>query len=437
MAKLQGLPPELLLEIASCVLPDDIESFTAISKHVRRVLQPVIEKHQALKQQFGKTICDGGFGEYPDLLTLLSKLILEPELRHYIKEMRFVYDEAWVSLTSNILNGKEMHPTVRQHVTREIEEWKYYYGPKVDICLLPLLVDLLPSLLTLDLVNPRHRLSQHVDLMLDKGMYSATFPNLQRVNVTVDESTSKRSFSFYTLCCLARLPALEVLMVKGMEHTFGFRSAFFLMGHPGLRLKTLIFKDSVIDCWALANFWGTFRKLKRLEWENSVLVNRTKEGLKDGFSLGVALQMYHKAPTEELILTFTQHHPTSTQPFLEDISGLRTLRTLEAYPEALLETSSGEEAVLPNSPQRMRVNIAERGSQINDLMLFEYLTRLVRPGPYCLPNLSLLELVIVSCGEGLSERGYAGGETRSSEVERLRRCCDDWGVGFELLFGNR
>ena len=439
MAKLQDLPAELLLEIGSCVHPDDIESFTAISKHVRLVLRPVLEKHHSLKHKFGKTICDGRSGDYPDLLTLLSKMILEPEPKLYIKELKLLYHEGWVLPTSTIVNSKDMHPTVRQYLTREIKEMEWDYDTQLNIYLLPLLVKLLSGLLTLDLVNPSRCFGDQVDIMIIKATEGITFRHVQRLNITIDELTTENRCSLYTLGSLAELPSLRTLMIKGMEHTYGFFMAYFTLKYYGSDLKNLIFKDSVIDSEAMKNFLGCFFQLKRLEWEEYMLNNRTQlfPGLTDAYQLGVALQQHNKDTLEELIITSPQNPRGRTRAFMRDISGLHKLLTLEVYPEALLKISRSEQAVLPKSLQRLRVNIPDGRAQSYDLVLFEYLSRLVCGGPYGLPNLESLELVIASHGDRLSDQEFADSETTPNDVEGLRRCCNDRGVRFELFSENR
>ena len=441
MAKLRDLPAELLLEIGRCVHPDDIESFTAISKHVRRVLQPVIEKHQALKRRFGKISCKGEYGDYPDLLTLLSKTILEPKLKLklYVKELKVFDDEGWMSPASSIVNGKEMHPTVRQYVTREAEELDWYDDNQLGICLLPLLVNSLSGLLTLDVVNPSRCLGDQVDMMTIKATKSTTFPNVQRLNITIDEPATESSCSLYTLCRLAELPSLRILMVKGMEHTYGFLLAYSTLFYHGSGLNNLIFKDSIIDSKAMENFLGCFFQPKRLEWEEGALNNRTLSfpGLTDAYQLGLALQKHNKGTLEELIITSPQNPHARTRAFMRDISRLDKLRTLEVYPEALLKTWCGEQAVLPTSLQRLRVNISEGRSRSDNLALLEYLSRLVCADLAGLPNLESLELVITSHGHWLSDKDMTNGKTKLNDVEGLRKCCKDRGIRFEMFSENR
>lgn len=267
MINLQALPAELLLEIASHVLPDDIESFTAISKHVRQVLQPVIKKHQALKQRYGQVSCGCKNGEYPNMFTLISKSILEPWPRLYIKSLAILDENLWMS-DSDTIHSEKMHPLVRQHINREMDE-AWPCDIYIDLCFLPMALQLLPGLRTLEIISSADHLMCVAETMLRKSVNSLVFTSLERLKIRIAGPSIEQGLCLHTLGLLARLPSLRVLSVKGTMDTGEccYAPKTFKDMSSGVRELTLI--DSTVGIEAMTDFLRHFPQLKSLRWEDS------------------------------------------------------------------------------------------------------------------------------------------------------------------------
>ena len=83
---MESLPNELLQTLGKHLQPDAIDPFTLTSKHIRRVLQPLILRHQGLKRKFGHAVCGKG-KSHGCLARLLVNVLARPELRFYVREL--------------------------------------------------------------------------------------------------------------------------------------------------------------------------------------------------------------------------------------------------------------------------------------------------------------------------------------------------------------
>ena len=81
---MESLPSELLQNLGKYLPPDAVDPFTSTSKHIRRVLQPLISRHQGLKRKFGHAVC-GKARYHGSIARLLINLLVRPELRFYVR----------------------------------------------------------------------------------------------------------------------------------------------------------------------------------------------------------------------------------------------------------------------------------------------------------------------------------------------------------------
>lgn len=83
---MESLPYELLQTLANYLPPDAIDMFTLTSKHIPRVLLPLISRHRGLKREFGHAVC-GKAKSHRCIARLLILVLARRELRFYIRKL--------------------------------------------------------------------------------------------------------------------------------------------------------------------------------------------------------------------------------------------------------------------------------------------------------------------------------------------------------------
>lgn len=86
MATFSRFPNELLLEIWRHVQPDDIESFSLLSKNVHSLSSPFLQEHLELKHQFS-SFNNGDLVSKTSTAGLLKEIIKNPRVASYVKNL--------------------------------------------------------------------------------------------------------------------------------------------------------------------------------------------------------------------------------------------------------------------------------------------------------------------------------------------------------------
>lgn len=89
MARLSGVPNELILEITDHVSPSDMDAFCMISKHIRAVAQPLLKQHMHLKGRYTnwRNKSEPGLKFSGHLATLLKAILDNPRAALYVTSL--------------------------------------------------------------------------------------------------------------------------------------------------------------------------------------------------------------------------------------------------------------------------------------------------------------------------------------------------------------
>ena len=118
MPSLSQLPNELILMIVRHVLPEDLEAVSVLSRHIHAVSLPVLEQYHEMKKKYTKVsnlvVCneDGDNGTPAGMPAgLLSKVLNNPSIGHYIKELEVAYWFTHFTPNNDLFISSDILPT--------------------------------------------------------------------------------------------------------------------------------------------------------------------------------------------------------------------------------------------------------------------------------------------------------------------------------------
>ena len=366
---MESLPSELLQDLAKYLPPEAIDPVTSTSKHIRRVLQPLILCHQGLKREFGYAVC--GKARYNgSIARLLINVLVKPELRFYVRGLTV---EGWYN---ELYDGNPLsHPEVYQDVYESRED-AAAIEPKVATIdtvrgVFRILLWSLKELRILRLVAAPGDESGVFRVIFDvRNRPSHTSqhpspPSLQNLRaVQLDSGAEGSTWAIATAQVFSYLSSLRSLSLVGIHDNQRNRWMVKSSAKPS-NVEHLSLQSCLIEDKIMCSFVRDFPRLKSLELEleaealpppTGLTSSSPARGLTDCSWLGIALQAFHKDTLETLRLRSTP--PFAQTNFIGDISGLSRLRYLDISAGGLLNWDEGD-ALLPESLVELCVDFGD------------------------------------------------------------------------------
>ena len=238
----------------------------------------------------------------------------------------------------------------------------------------PLLLYSLSQLRQLSIAaSPEHWAQMKDVLSPDEDSHNPYMRHLKQVTLASDPYGTEGSFdavkSFASFDTVTRLTVSNIL-----EETYGTYAVDFLSSPT--HLEEVTFHSSVIRDKTMYAFLQGCPRLKRLTWEEmksttprgrpQQLDTSWHEGATRGytnsFTLCAMLIANNKDTLEELRITtaFERAHI-----FMGDISRLSSLKLLDVYKNALVESNFSQEAILPVSLEELTIDC---GATVGDFL---------------------------------------------------------------------
>ena len=376
---MEKLPPELIQNIGAFLVPEAIDPFTSTSRHIRRILQPLIDQHQSLKRDFGHAIC-GRNESHGSIARLLLDVISKQHLHYYIRKLTI---EDWHNEISPDNHGRvrlctnspnEMRQALHNDPTSlssaisklgteegvfplllwelsELRVLRVAGVPEDESMMLealelieenqshpsaPLFPSFLPHLRVLQLHTNREGQEWVLGIGLAK-IFATLIPSLRRLSVNHINDNCTDEFA---LQLLARPSNVEHLQFNSC--VVGDKLIHrFLQGLPNL--KTFTINEIPVHDWYKINRNHPDACTTRI----------------DCYWLCVSLQMFCKDSLQSLTFDIPSYDSRKVANFLGDISMFKNLRYLELYPEGLIRSEDKSETVLPSSIEELRVKCGD------------------------------------------------------------------------------
>ena len=356
---MEKLPPELIQNIGSFLAPEAIDPFTSTSKHIRRILKPLIDRHQSLKRDFGHAIC-GRNESHGSIARLLLDVISKQHLHYYIRKLTI---EDWHNELSaeNISNKPGISSNSRNEMRQalhidptSLSSAIFKLGTEEGV--FPLLLWELSELRVLRLARepleeykiikalvPVDEHQDHPSVPLFPGF----LPHLRELQLYTSVEDGESSIGIGTAKTFAALiPSLRRISLNNIHENESDGWFFQLLAEPS-NVEHLEFNSCVVEDKLMHRFLQGFPNLKTFTVNELPGQCTTRI---DCYWLCVSLQMHCKDSLQSLKL-----NNSIVANFLGDISMFKTLRYLEIYPEALILWADPREAVLPKSIEELHI----------------------------------------------------------------------------------
>lgn len=361
---MEKLPPELIQNIGSFLAPEAIDSFTSTSKHIRRILKPLIDRHQSLKRDFGHAIC-GRNQSHGSIGRLLLNVISRQRLCYYIRKLTI---EDWHNELSadDIGNKFGISSTSRNEMRQAL-----HIGPTslssaisklgTEDGVFPLLLWELSELRVLRLAGEPLEESTIIEALVSIDEHQGhpsvpLFPGfLSHLRELQLHTSGEGQESIIGMCTAktfaALIPSLRRISVNNIGEDDSDGWSFQLLAKPS-NVEHLEFNSCVVEDKLMHRFLQGFPNLKTFTVNELPGQCTTRI---DCYWLCVSLQMHCNDSLQSLTLNIPSHDSFEVANFLGDISMFKTLRYLELYPEALIRWADPNEALLPKSIEELHV----------------------------------------------------------------------------------
>ena len=237
MTRLSDLPNEVLRQISSHVMPEDIENFAQTSKHLQAVSGTVVEEHRRLIRKYHQL---SGTAALKTVVPLLLEVLACPHIGRYVKQI-YLYGEPdddddeyarefWQEneVEKGGVNDRVPRPGKEQNRARihaAIDESKIFYPQHLDSIhvdvkddidfLLAIVLPLLPDLTFLSIAKSRVcRISAVITWA--KELNCPILSSLKHVHMEHIEDPLE-VFGFDDLEGFLLLPSLQILSSAGVR----------------------------------------------------------------------------------------------------------------------------------------------------------------------------------------------------------------------------
>ena len=359
MANFSDLPNELVIEVASHAMPEDLENFCLGSKHIYAVALPLLKEHRELKSRYqdfdnlGQADFDGrrlqkpdvwadsiNFNCYtgPQLSELLADVLGNPRTALYIKELRLEgWYRSWESSDNHIPYTEERFALFKEVLARyvlpeKLGTWTAEIESGDQGPIISLLLILLPHINSIkDQSYPipiMHDLREIIertrtDCISDIQMLSY----LKRVTLQYDgyddHETDRPTID--DLGFLATLPSLKSLYVQYLASFDNVHDFSCLQPHSSNVIE-LSFKQCALRLGVLGDLFQGLRALQKFHCIYPAYGEEYAMELWDPAGICELLMMYARRSLEVLDLRVNLAYE-ETPPF-EPIESLRDFEVL-------------------------------------------------------------------------------------------------------------
>ena len=285
MASLAAMPTELSQAIFHYLPPEDKDSLSLVSHRVREVAAPILEEHQALKQEYGMRKCATFDPDSTTVTTLLLEILRQPYLAFYIKKLTIDgWYHHWIEALNHCHQSFDDDRILRQQA-------QVFFSPRIlDIfddnmrdgdessCLV-LLLCLLPNLSTFSVIDEgsasfcafemlKHTLTHNRDRGLLAHLANVYFLSSRR---HLDEAEERFDRSLDTIDEISLLPSVKNIKVKEFSHADQLHRPFGKEVRRPSQVTELGFLRSRIGAKALFGFLRGFPLLESFTYTSGRL----------------------------------------------------------------------------------------------------------------------------------------------------------------------
>ena len=300
MSHLLSLPVEILYYIVNAVNPDDIESFAASCKLIRKLSHAAIKQHRELQQKYGELVF--GALEYTscDALIFLREIVEDPRVAFYPKGLKIYdyldpddpdsdYDESDYKVDPEVKsviasNGDEIRRLISGCSLISLAEGERWYqhiskGQREPI--FALLLTLLPNLRSINLETDPLELDNEFRVMADRiacsylqSQKKETLCLSKLCDVSQCGSDYDREFEYYedmnTLVLFAALPSVKKITGNYALQIYDKKEDLLKWPYQAgiSNVTELNFTYSTIMDDTLPNFLIAFHSLRKFKYSN-------------------------------------------------------------------------------------------------------------------------------------------------------------------------